>query len=168
MALRPTRRRATWLLRSGLIFVDGSDGEIRLIDRLTRIVHAPRDGDLDPKRLLFDAAPASELEWSDFDHIGPVRDHVESLVRGALGSRQPGVNVLVYGPPGTGKTEFCKVLARRLGVTLFVAGEADETGSEPDRKHRLQELQVAQSVLGGESFPAPVRRQAAPRAAAAL
>ena len=56
------------------------------------------------------------------------RDHIERLIRGALGTGAAGVNVLLYGPPGTGKTEFCKVLAERLGVTLnsVTAGGIDE------------------------------------------
>lgn len=51
-------------------------------------------------------------------------------------------------PPGTGKTQFCKVLAERLGVTLFSVGESDEDGDEPARGDRLQELRLAQRLLG--------------------
>ena len=57
------------------------------------------------------------------------------------------MNVLLYGPPGTGKTEFCKVLAERLGVTLYSVGEADDDGDEPSRSERLQELRLAQRLL---------------------
>ena len=60
------------------------------------------------------------------------------------------MNVLLYGPPGTGKTEFCKVLAQRLGVTLYSAGEADEEGDEPTRDERLRELRLAQRLLAAE------------------
>ena len=60
------------------------------------------------------------------------------------------VNVLLYGPPGTGKTEFCKVLAQRLGVTLYSAGESDEDGDEPTRDERLKELRLAQRLLAGQ------------------
>lgn len=38
--------------------------------------------------------------------------------------------VILYGPPGTGKTEWAKVLAARLGATLFVI-------HGPELKHRL-------------------------------
>ena len=57
------------------------------------------------------------------------------------------MNILLYGPPGTGKTEFCKVLAERLGVTLYRVGEADDDGDEPSRGERLQELRLAQRLL---------------------
>ena len=39
-------------------------------------------------RLLLDAAPASELEWSDFDHVARDRDHVERVITGALAERR--------------------------------------------------------------------------------
>ena len=70
-------------------------------------------------------------------------------MKGALDSGASGVNVLLYGPPGTGKTQFCKVLAERLGVTLFSVGESDEDGNEPARGERLQELRLAQRLLAG-------------------
>ena len=57
------------------------------------------------------------------------------------------MNILLYGPPGTGKTQFCKVLAERLGVTLYSVGEADDDGDEPSRRERLQELRLAQRLL---------------------
>ena len=100
-------------------------------------------------RLLLDAAPASELAWSDFEHVARDRDHVERVVKGALRSGAPGVNILLYGPPGTGKTEFCKVLADRLAVSLYSVGESDEKGEEPMRGERLQELRLAQRLLAG-------------------
>ena len=107
----------------------------------------PGSAGLDVNRLLLDAAPGSELEWADFDHIAEGRDHIERLIRGALQTGAPGVNVLLYGPPGTGKTEFCKVLAERLGATLYSVGEADDDGDEPSRSERLQDLRLAQRLL---------------------
>ena len=92
---------------------------------------------------------AAELEWSDFDHVAAGRDHVERLIAGALETGERGVNVLLYGTPGTGKTQFCRTLARRLGNTMYSVGEADEQGREPSRGERLQELRLAQRVLGG-------------------
>ena len=58
--------------------------------------------------------------------------------------------MLLYGPPGTGKTELCKVLAEHLSVTLYSVGESDEEGGEPLRGERLQELRLAQRLLGGD------------------
>ena len=76
------------------------------------------------------------------------RDHIERLIVGALKKDERGVNVLIHGPPGTGKTEFCKTLAERIGVTLFSVGESAAHGHEPSRAERLQELRLAERVLG--------------------
>ena len=134
------------LVKSGLVSVD-DDGDIEIVKRLLRLVSVPDDSDLDVCRLLLDAATPGELEWSDFDHVEEERDHIEKLVKGALSTGTPGVNILVYGPPGTGKTEFCKTLAAQLGANLYSVGEEDERGRDPDRRERLQELRLAQRLL---------------------
>ncbi len=134
------------LVRAGLVSID-DDGDLKAIDRLNRLAHAPAEAGLDVNGLLFDAAGASELDWSNFDHVAGDRDHVQTLLKGALERRAPGVNILLYGPPGTGKTEFCKAVAERLGVTLYSVGEADEDGREPSRWERVQELRLAQRLL---------------------
>ena len=77
------------------------------------------------------------------------RGHIERLIAGALDTGERGVNVLLYGPPGTGKTQFCRTLAEHLGIAMYSVGEADEQGREPSRGERLQELRLAQRVLGG-------------------
>ena len=135
------------LIRSGLVCIDGDDGDLTVVNRLHRLATMPGGPGLDVNRLLLGEASPSELEWSDFDHLGQDRDHVEGLLAGALKTGTPGVNVLLYGPPGTGKTEFCKVLAGRLGVDLHSVGEADDDGDEPSRSERLQELRLAQRLI---------------------
>ena len=134
------------LVRTGLVSID-DDGDLKAIDRLNRLAFAPGEAGPDVNRLLFDAAPRSELDWSDFVHVAGDRDHVERLLKGALDNGAEGVNILLYGPPGTGKTEFCKALAERLGVTLYSVGEADGDGGEPSRRERMQELRLAQRLL---------------------
>ena len=135
------------LLRSGLLSID-SDGEVNLMDRLHRLAVTSGEADLDPTSLLLGATTPSELEWSDFDHLAQDRDHVEGLLKGALRSGASGVNILLYGPPGTGKTEFCKVLVNRLEATLYSIGESDEDKREPGRTERLNELKLAQCLVG--------------------
>ena len=137
------------LVRSGLVSID-NDGDFAIPRRLSRFATAHGDGRIDVTRLLLDVAPPADLEWTDFNHIGADRDHVEKLLRGALCYGKPGVNILLYGPPGTGKTEFCKALAARLGTTLYSVGEADEDGNEPSRKQRLQELRLAQRLIAND------------------
>ena len=136
------------LVRTGLVAVD-RDGDLHPLDRLSRLAAAPASAGTDVHRLLLDPAPASELEWSDFDHAARDRDHIERVITGALESGAPGVNILLYGPPGTGKTEFCKALAERLDVSLYSVGESDEKGDEPVRGERIQELRLAQRLLAG-------------------
>ena len=136
------------LVRSGLVSVD-DDGDFNLLHRLSRLAHAPAGTGTDVQQLLFDKAPAAELEWSDFDHVAVGRGHIERLIAGALDTGERGVNVLLYGPPGTGKTQFCRTLAEHLGIAMYSVGEADEQGREPSRGERLQELRLAQRVLGG-------------------
>ena len=137
------------LVRSGLVSID-NDGDLAIPRRLRRLATAHGDGRIDVTRLLLDVAPPADLEWTDFNHIGADRDHVEKLLRGALCYGKPGVNILLYGPPGTGKTEFCTALAARLGTTLYSVGEADEDGNEPSRKQRLQELRLAQRLIAND------------------
>ena len=137
------------LVRSGLVCVDGGDGELTVVHRLHRLATVSGGAGFDVNGLLLGQASPSELEWSDYDHLGHDRDHVERLLQGAIETGAPGVNILLYGPPGTGKTEFCKVLAARLGVTLHSVGEADEDGDEPHRNQRLQELRLAQRLIAG-------------------
>lgn len=134
------------LVRSGLVEID-QDGDLDIPRRLQRLAFEPGNDRSDIVRLLFDSASPTELEWTDFDHIEKGREHIETLINGALQNRAKGLNILLYGPPGTGKTEFCKVLAERLGVTLYCIGEADDGGSEPSRGERLQELTIAQRLL---------------------
>ena len=139
-------RKDAPLVRAGLVTIDG-DGDLNPVGRLSRLASAPGGAGLDVNRLLLDPAPRSDLDWPDFDHLARDRDHVERILAGALESGAAGVNVLLYGPPGTGKTEFCKVLAERLGVSLFSVGESDDDGDEPVRGERLQELRLAQRLL---------------------
>ena len=134
------------LVKSGLVSIDG-DGDLELVDRLRRLARTGAGAGREACRLLFDRAPASDLEWADFEHVAEDRDQVERTLRGALDTGAAGVNILLYGPPGTGKTEFCRVLADRLGVALYSVGETDEDGHEPRRVERLQELRLAQGLL---------------------
>ena len=134
------------LIETGMVIVDRHESDLTVIGRLERLVRAPQGHDLTPQQLLFDASPAGDLEWSDFEHVARHRDHVESLLKGALEARERGINILLYGPPGSGKTEFCRTLGRRLGVNLLAIGESDDDIDEPRRQERLGDLKLAQSL----------------------
>ena len=140
------------LARSGIVSID-DDGDLNVVSRLRRLASAPARADTDMRGLLLDAAPPTELEWSDFDHVADERDHLRALAKGALRSGAKGVNVLLYGPPGTGKTEFSRVLAARIGAPLYAVGEADSDGGEPTGRERLMELRFAQRLTGAGARP---------------
>ena len=137
------------LVTSGLVSID-DDGDVTLVDRLKRLYWLPKDAGSGVQSLLLDEAGPAELRWSDFDHVAGDRDHLERLLTGALKCGQKGVNILIHGMPGTGKTEFCKTLAARLGAPLYSVGESDDSGGEPSRHERMQELRLAQRLLAGD------------------
>ncbi len=135
------------LVQTGIVSLD-EDGELEVLSRLKCLAYEPTNSTRQIQQMLFEEAPASELEWQDFDHVSSGRDHIEQLIVGALKTGAKGVNVLIHGPPGTGKTEFCRTLAQRLGISLFGVGESDERGREPSRGERLRELRLAERLLG--------------------
>ena len=77
------------LVRSGLVQID-EDGDLEVPHWLHRLANEPGNNTKDIMRILFDSASASELEWSDFDHVAKHRDHIETLLRGALKCRAKG------------------------------------------------------------------------------
>ena len=137
------------LVTSGLVSID-DDGDVTLVDRLKRLHWLPKQAGADVQSLLLDEAGPAELRWSDFDHVAGDRDHLERLLAGALQCGHRGVNILVHGMPGTGKTEFCKTLATHLNAPLYAVGESDDSGGEPSRRERMQELRLAQRLLAGD------------------
>ena len=87
-------------------------------------------------------APHSTLSWTDYAHLGELRDVMRAYLREALAARRPGVNVLLYGDPGVGKSEFARLLARELGCDLFEVSTEDDDGDPIDPFGRLQALRI--------------------------
>lgn len=153
VASRLTRKGR--LLESGLVklgsFTHRFDENSWRFSAPSRLVNCLAQAEQDDVETLLSTiigAPArADLEWDDFEHLGEQRQFTADLLRGALDGRETGINILLYGPPGTGKTEFCKVIAGHLGTKLFLVGEADEDGDEPERTERVAQLRLAQQVL---------------------
>lgn len=136
------------LMASGLVSLD-LDNDIELLPALERLMQVSLRRKADLRRRLLGPEAKADLLWSDYDHIGEDRDHVQRVLRAALDNGATGINVLLYGAPGTGKTEFCKTMAKELGVPLFAVGEADDAGAEPTRAERLGALKLSQRLISG-------------------
>ena len=94
-------------------------------------------------------AVRSLLVPGDFHFVQEEVQVLINLVRKAVQSRAPGVNVLLYGPPGTGKTELAKVVAQAAGVELFEVEYADRDGNSLSGRDRYRSLQIGQAFLKG-------------------
>lgn len=137
---------------SGLVTLSRSNGNYildryrpneKVIDALSK---AKNNAD-DIRHHIIGQPVASDLSWSDFAYMGSSLDRLYSFMREALNHREPGINILLWGDPGTGKTEFCKVLAKRLGADLYAVGETCDEGDEPSRSERLGALNISQKLL---------------------
>lgn len=144
-----SRLGSTGLMEMGISLKRYAD-LFNVSDGLLRALSPPRKNVAAMRQALLGPVPRAELLWEDFDHLAEQRDFLARLLRGAAKSDETGLNVLVYGPPGTGKTEFCKVVAERLGFALYPVGECDEDGDQPTRGERLRSLKMHQMLLSGQ------------------
>jgi transitional endoplasmic reticulum ATPase len=101
--------------------------------------------------LLLGKPAAAALGWSDFAHLGALRDLAARIIEASVKSRGApgtGANILLYGPPGTGKSEFAKTLGSRLRVSVQFVGEATDDKTEPNRRERIAALMIANAIGG--------------------
>lgn len=104
----------------------------------------------DLKKELIGQCQTPSLAWSDFGHLGTERELLERLLSGAVKAQSRGINILLHGKPGTGKTEFCRTLARQVGLSLYSVAEQDDRGNEPKRHERMEGLRMLQEILAGD------------------
>ncbi len=135
------------LANSGLIEIDNDGGSIKVMEVVRRIVSERCRSVEAVRSRLLGMAGKSDLHWSDFRHVAKERDYVCGILRGALRSKAPGINVLVYGPPGTGKTEFCRIVARKLGVPLYLPGAGNRSDPGIEWRDRVIAAKFSQHVL---------------------
>ncbi|GAB3660753.1 ATP-binding protein [Ramlibacter alkalitolerans] len=93
----------------------------------------------------------STLTLDDFSFVAEDASVLRNMLRRAVESKEPGVNVLLYGPPGTGKTELAKVVAQAAGLELFEVEYADRDGNSLSGRDRYRSLQIAQVFLKGSA-----------------
>src|SRR4030095_15543529 len=92
-------------------------------------------------------APPPTLELADYAHVAAEVAFARRVLGGALRATRAGVNVLLHGPTGTGKTEMARLLAREIGVPLFVAGREDTEGGSPLPDERLTSLKLGHKIV---------------------
>jgi len=154
---REARRRIAAggvLIESGLVCLDeggcglaGYGGHLKLAPPLRKVMDHGYDSRQEWVAALIGEPLATPLTWEDFDHLGPVRDLAAKMMAGAGKNGASGINLFLHGPVGTGKTEFAKMLAGDVGMSIWSIGETDDQGGEPTRGERLAALKLAQRLL---------------------
>ena len=121
---------------SELGLIEARDGP-RLSVVVRRLLSLPRFGARRVSELVLGEPARASLAWSDFEHLGDLRDLATRIVAAAgnLGGRtRRGANLLFYGPPGTGKSEFAKTLGAHVGFSVQFIGETNDENAEPSRQ----------------------------------
>ena len=116
-----------------------------------RLLSLPRFGARRVGDLLLGRPARASLGWSDFEHLGELRDLAARIVAAAGklgGASRRGANLLFYGAPGTGKSEFAKTLGARVGFSVQFCGETNEANGEPNRRERVAALLIANAIGG--------------------
>lgn len=140
------------LVASGLVTVDANDC-FQLADKIELkrgILDTLLVPGLDERGLVTRFLPEVEpgpLGWDDFSHVADAARIAREILSAALHAGRAGVNVLLHGPTGTGKTAFAGLIARELGVHLFAAGRADESGESARARERLSSLLLGQRLV---------------------
>ncbi len=133
---------------SELGLIEAQEGP-RLSVVVRRLLSLPRFGPRGVSELVLrELAPAS-LAWSDFEHLGDLRDLAARIVADVGNPRdrtRRGVNLLFYGPPGTGKSEFAKTLGAHVGFSVRFIGEINDENAEPSRRERIAALMIANAI----------------------
>jgi transitional endoplasmic reticulum ATPase len=106
------------------------------------------------------ARPRASLAWSDFEHLGDLRDLAARIVAAAGkpgGASRRGANLLFYGAPGTGKSEFVKTLGARVGFSVQFCGETNEANgraqpprAKDDRRGRRNAATIQSDFSGAD------------------
>lgn len=140
------------LVSSGLVRLrTGSSNDVDdrfgLPDAIVDALRKTSDNPDDIRTHIIGAPAKAELGWDDFSHLGEIRSKLANFLKKSLQQKLVGINILLWGPPGTGKTEFCKALAERTGYNIYAVGETDDDKDEPNRRERMNEFRLAQSLL---------------------
>jgi SpoVK/Ycf46/Vps4 family AAA+-type ATPase len=125
-------------------------GKIDLLPGVTERLFDKHGRQFDLFRDNFVASPAPRLALERFQHLQPQLGYLVALLRDALESGRPGVNVLIYGPPGTGKTELTRTLAATIGTALYEVALARDEGRRINGAQRLAAYVLSQRILAAQ------------------
>ncbi|HEX7815578.1 ATP-binding protein [Dyella sp.] len=99
---------------------------------------------------LFEPCGDSELGWSDYAHMNRDAERVRAYISAACQDHK-GANILLHGAPGTGKSQFARVLAAQLGLTLYSVRTADIDGEPIEGRARLMAYDAAQKAFAANA-----------------
>jgi AAA+ superfamily predicted ATPase len=139
------------LIASGLVLSNGPDfphDSGLCVD--SRVVSLALGGRLPRRKILerfLTVERPTTLSLEDFGHMRLDLDAALRILRPALARHAPGINLLFHGSTGVGKSEVARLLAKELGVQLYLAGATDDSGDSPSGRERLASLSLAQRLL---------------------
>jgi transitional endoplasmic reticulum ATPase len=96
---------------------------------------------------FFHESKRSKLNIKNFNHL---KDDIEILLpvlKSAQKKKIKGINTLIYGIPGCGKTEFVKVIAKTLKMSLYEINVEDPDGDPISGQVRFRAYQLCQKLL---------------------
>ena len=147
-ALEPSAR----LIKSGL--VEFSHNYIQVYPKKIRLpmgfAHQMALRQVNPFNLFTDSfkiTNSGKLTPDNFPHLAQEIEHITSYLRQVMLRKESGVNILLYGAPGGGKTEFVRMIAKQLKMTLFEVAQATQNGSPISANKRLQSFTLSQGLL---------------------
>ena len=146
------------LVRSGLVTVD-DDGDLSLVDRLTRLANLP-GRELGIRDILLGEPDQAELEWADFDHVhGRPGSRREAPPWRATGRGGPASTFFSTGRPVPARPNSAGPWPRGSAYPCSALGQRGQAGrrAEPFRTARRSFARPVPARARRE-FPPPVRR----------
>ncbi|WP_233252747.1 ATP-binding protein [Limnohabitans sp. T6-20] len=89
----------------------------------------------------------SSLTAQDYGHIQTNLEICKSLLTHCVAQNVNGINVLIYGKPGTGKTEFARLLASELNLSLMEISPHNLAGAPVVPIRRVRNYRIAQAFF---------------------
>ena len=97
----------------------------------------------------FKRSDKASLRLNDYQHI---KSELSLMLDYLNESKQnKGINILLHGEPGTGKTELVKLIAKKLGKSLFEVSCIDADGNSISGEKRLRSYRICQHLLSSKS-----------------